>query len=77
MLGEDTIFKNLKTEIFLNKDYGEIQLNHGTLQIVLKPRNIKIDVEISLESWDEAKLLSLIKHLNDVLQLEGFKNQVS
>ena len=77
MLGEDTIFKNLKTEIFLNKDYGEIQLNHGTLQIVLKPRNIKIDVEISLESWDEAKLLSLIKYLNDVLQLEGFKNQVS
>jgi hypothetical protein len=77
MLGEDTIFKNLKTKILLSKDYGEIQLNHGTLQIVLQPRNVKIDVEISLENWDEAKLLTLIKHLNDALQLEGFKNQVS
>ncbi len=47
------------------------------ITIVLQPRNIKLDVEISLENWDEAKLLSLIKHLNDALQLEGFKNQVS
>ena len=77
MLGEGTIFKNLKTKIFLNKDYGEMSLNHGTLQILLLPRNVKINAEISLASWDEAKLLSLIKHLNDALQLEGFKNQVS
>jgi hypothetical protein len=76
MLGKDTFFKNLKTKIFLSKDYGE-SLNHGSLEITLMPRDVKINVEISLESWDEAKLLSLIKHINDVLQLEGFKNQVS
>jgi hypothetical protein len=76
VLGEDAGFEDLKTKIFLSKYYGK-SLNHGLLQTTLLPRKVKINVEVLLASWDEAKLLLLIKHLNDVLQLEGFKNQVS
>lgn len=67
-LGSGARLDDLKTEVVLNKYYGESPLNEGLMQIVLLPLKVKITIEVSLTNWDETKLLSLITQLNDVLQ---------
>jgi hypothetical protein len=68
VLGVDARLDDLKTEIFLNKYYGKTSLNYGLMQIELLPRNVKINIEVSLVSWDETELLTLITQLNNILQ---------
>lgn len=67
-LGTGARLDDLKTEVALNKHYGKPPLNEGIMQIMLSPRNTKINIEVSLADWDKTKLLTLITQLNDVLQ---------
>jgi len=67
-LGTGARLDDLKTKVFLNRYYGKSPLNYGLMQITLLPRNVKINIEVSLTDWDEAELLSLITQFNNILQ---------
>ena len=67
-LGTGAKLDDLKTKVFLNRYYGKSPLNYGLMQITLLPRNVKINIEVSLTDWDETELLSLITQLNNILQ---------
>jgi hypothetical protein len=67
-LGAGARLDDLKTEVFLNKYYGEPPPNEGLMQIMLLPLKAKINIEVSLTNWNETKLLSLIVQLDDVLR---------
>jgi len=67
-LGAGARLDDLKTEVVLNKYYGKSLLNEGFMQIMLLPRKVKINIEVSLTNWDKIKLLSLVAQLDDALQ---------